>query len=100
MQGKVTYIAYSSSYKYEILSFKPYYISSGYTTEYTLYSAVMSALLPQLIYFAVIAGIIVYFFVSPIIKAKRNKNAQTLAKCTETESAENENAEESNIQNI
>lgn len=84
---------------YELLSLMPIYIPTRNVTEYTIYSAVMAALLQQLIYFAVIAGITTYHFVRPIIEAKRNKKVQTEVESTETASAEVENTQVENNQN-
>lgn len=77
-----------------ISSFKRYSSISGYiyydgqVAQYALYSTVMSALLQQLIYFAVVAGTITYYFVRPIIETKRNKKVQAEVESTETVSAE------------
>ncbi|MGN1103759.1 MAG: hypothetical protein ACI4QI_02670 [Candidatus Coproplasma sp.] len=87
-----------SSYKRYISMSIGYSYYDGQVAQYALYSAVMSALLQQLIYFAVIAGIATYYFVSPIIEAKRNKKAQT-AESTETVSPEAENTQVDNNQN-
>ena len=99
MQGK-TYYIYNGSKDgiYELLNLMPIYINK-YVTVYTIYSTVMAALLQQLIYFAVIAGITTYYFVRPIIDAKRNKKLQTEVESTETVSAEVENIQVENNQN-
>ncbi|MGN0824402.1 MAG: hypothetical protein ACI4MB_04965 [Candidatus Coproplasma sp.] len=95
MQGRT----YTIGSKYEIISISPIYIPDSYAVRYALYAAVMSALLQQLIFFAVIAGASVYFFVSHVIEVKRNKKAQAVAESTETVSAEVENLEVENNQN-